>query len=229
MKDSMLDIYFQNQTAYENKYGENTVVLLMKGTFYEVYATQDAGKAPLVANLLNLVLTRANKKIPEVSMTNPYMMGIPVCAFKKYIKVLLDARLTVVTIDQHDGDVTTRSVSRVYSASTYIDEDSPGADARYACCVYAEYCDSYVFGVSCTEISTGECKVYEICQGNPTSRLEELYRIVESLGVQEVLCVTHESITRAHAGMIEETLKRPDRLFHIKTVELFMKVYHYII
>ena len=219
MRDSMLDIYFKNQTEYEKKYGENTVVLLMKGTFYEVYATQDAGKAPLVANLLNLVLTRANKKIPEVSMTNPYMMGIPVCAFKKYIKVLLDAHLTVVTIDQHDGDVTTRSVSRVYSASTYIDEDSPGADARYACCVYAEYCDSYVFGVSCTEISTGECKVYEICQGNPTSRLEELYRIVESLGVQEVLCVTHDSITRAHAGMIEETLKRPDRLFHIKTVE----------
>lgn len=206
----MLNFYFEQQAIYENKYGTNTVVFLMKGSFYEIYATKDSGKAIKVAKILNLVLTRANKKIPEVSISNPYMTGIPVCALKKYLKVLIDHLYTVVLIDQDPNNVSNRTVSKIYSPSTYIDDESIVSNSKYACSIY---CDNYAFGISFLDISTGNSFIHEITSTIFSHRLEELYRIVELYSPSEIIFIHHDCDSQ-HVSKIQEVLQNNSRLCH---------------
>ncbi len=61
-KKLLTEIYFDLQKHYEAKYGENTVVLMEVGTFFEVYEVDNEalklGKAKEIAEVLNIQLTR---------------------------------------------------------------------------------------------------------------------------------------------------------------------------
>ena len=62
--------YFKIQELFDKKYGENALVLMEIGTFFEVYEVNNEkekiGKAKEIAELLNIQLTRKNKSILEV-------------------------------------------------------------------------------------------------------------------------------------------------------------------
>lgn len=64
--------YFDIQNEYELKYGNDTVVLMQVGSFYEAYATSSQGKAGDVAKACNMILTSKNKKEAIAS-------AIPIC------------------------------------------------------------------------------------------------------------------------------------------------------
>lgn len=57
--------YFKIQELFDKKYGENALVLMEIGTFFEVYEVNNEkekiGKAKEIAELLNIQLTRKNK------------------------------------------------------------------------------------------------------------------------------------------------------------------------
>ena len=59
--------YFKIQELFDKKYGENALVLMEIGTFFEVYEVNNEkekiGKAKEIAELLNIQLTRKNKSI----------------------------------------------------------------------------------------------------------------------------------------------------------------------
>ena len=61
--------YFKIQELFDKKYGENALVLMDIGTFFEVYEVNNEeekiGKAKEIAELLNIQLTRKNKSILE--------------------------------------------------------------------------------------------------------------------------------------------------------------------
>jgi DNA mismatch repair protein MutS len=65
----LTEAYFKLQRLFESKYGENTIVLMEIGTFFEVYEVnneiEQVGKAKEIAELLNIQLTRKNKNILE--------------------------------------------------------------------------------------------------------------------------------------------------------------------
>ena len=67
--------YFKIQELFDKKYGENALVLMEIGTFFEVYEVNNEkekiGKAKEIAELLNIQLTRKNKSILENSKENP--------------------------------------------------------------------------------------------------------------------------------------------------------------
>ena len=171
--------YFKHQSFYEEKYGSRTIVLMMIGSFYEAYGTDAIGKCYELSQLLNLVVTRKDKNKPgEPSVSNPLMIGIPVCAFKKYVRVLMDNEFHVVVFDQDVKDPTIRNLSRIFSPGTYV-EDSSNSNSHYIGCVYFEYSDMMYIGLSFADLSTGETSTCEIINGNHTLRIEELYRLVE--------------------------------------------------
>ena len=79
-KDKLLtEIYFDLQRYFEEKYGDDTVVFMEIGTFFEVYEVNNdelqVGKAKEMAELLNIQLTKKNKNIPENSVKNPFLAG----------------------------------------------------------------------------------------------------------------------------------------------------------
>ena len=61
--------YFKIQELFDKKYGENALVRMEIGTFFEVYEVNNEkekiGKAKEIAELLNIQLTRKNKSILE--------------------------------------------------------------------------------------------------------------------------------------------------------------------
>lgn len=78
--------YFKIQELFDKKYGENALVLMEIGTFFEVYEVNNEkekiGKAKEIAELLNIQLTRKNKSILENSKENPIMAGVPAISFE---------------------------------------------------------------------------------------------------------------------------------------------------
>ena len=66
-----IDEYLNYQTEAEKKYGENTIVFYENGTFYEIYGVDNdvekVGQPKRISELLNIAITRKNKKILENS------------------------------------------------------------------------------------------------------------------------------------------------------------------
>ena len=66
-----IDEYLNYQIEAEKKYGENTIVFYENGTFYEIYGvdndTEKVGQPKRISELLNIAITRKNKKILENS------------------------------------------------------------------------------------------------------------------------------------------------------------------
>ena len=188
---SLVEDYFQLQKKYESKYGTNTIVLLEKGSFYEVYGIdndlEQSGQASNVSQVLNIQLTKANKKIEANNVHNPLMTGFPTISFKKNLKVLLEAGYTVVTYDQQELP-TIRKVTNIYSAGTYIDEQINNS-SNYICCIFLEYNINYSVGISFIELSTGTSNLYEYNLNDKTLLFENINRIVESYNPKEFLIV----------------------------------------
>src|ERR1700739_4353655 len=94
--------YLEYHEQYEKKYGkEKTLVFMNVGSFYECYATTDRGpNIHKISELLNIVCTRRDKSVNEISIKNPYMLGFPVVAFNKFNNVLIDNGYTIIMVDQ---------------------------------------------------------------------------------------------------------------------------------
>ena len=73
---TIVDEYLYYQEKYEKKYGKDkSLVLMQVGSFHEAYSTNDRGfNLNKLSEILNLICTRKNKSIPEVSLKNPNML-----------------------------------------------------------------------------------------------------------------------------------------------------------
>ena len=95
-----LDLYDE----YQKKYGEDTIVLMEVGSFFEMYGIEtneiNKGKVTEISNLLNIQCTKKDKTKLEESYANPRMAGVPSLALNKYINIILDNNYTVVLVEQ---------------------------------------------------------------------------------------------------------------------------------
>lgn len=184
---TFVDDYFETQKYYENKYGKDTVVLIQKGSFYEIYGIyndeETVGKAKEISEILNIQLTSSNKNIDKNDRKNPNMTGMPYNSLKKYLKVLMEHNYHVVLIDQdNDGIKPTRKVSQIFSPGTYDDDFS---FSNSLICIYAN--QSNGFGVCSIDVNIGKIHLYDISNYDSHCQLEELYRITHSFIPSEVV------------------------------------------
>lgn len=135
---NFINTYFKLQQEAESEFGRDTVVLVEKGMFMECYATETEGVAKRVGSILNMIVTRTNKKEP-LSKNNPYMSGFPTSAYEKNIPVLLLNGMNVVWMEQRwdstKKKVLSRERTRVYTPGTY-DENPPTSDSYNICAVH---------------------------------------------------------------------------------------------
>ena len=72
---TIIDDYLELQETYAAKYGENTIVLMQIGHFYEAYGVDNdieksnAENIYRLSDILNIQLTRKNKSIIQNSTT----------------------------------------------------------------------------------------------------------------------------------------------------------------
>lgn len=196
---SLIIEYLKIQNNFQKKYGENTIVLIQIGGFHECYCTNDKGY-PLhkLSNLLNIVVSRKDKQKTIIDIKNPYMMGWPISATPKFLKLLIDNNFWVVKIDQVTKSPNPkRKITGIFSPGTYIDNIS-NSDANIILSLYIEEIiqfnskPSLYIGLSTIELSVGNAMIHEITSKSNDDKysLDECIKFIKNLNPKEIIINT---------------------------------------
>ena len=171
------------------------------GSFYEIYGVDNekekVGCPKKISEILNITLTRKNKKILENNRSNPLLVGVPTISIRKHLKTLIYANFTVVFVEQITSPPDPkRAITRTVSPTTYIAEEYK-QDTNYLISVYFEsYSDlsSYqkknlMAGLTAIDLTTGDAIFYQIksIDGDMTIVFEDIYRFIEVFDPKELL------------------------------------------
>ncbi len=224
---NLIEQYFELQIEFEKKYGPNTIIMMQVGDFFEFYGvdneTEKIGDLIRLAEILNIILSRRNKKVLENSRENPQFCGFPIEKTQRFLNVLLQNNYTVVVVEQtEDCQGTTREITAVHSPGTYIEEVS-NADPSYIMSIYIEEEMSYKTGVpiyfmgmSSIDLSTGSCTVYQK-QNHLYDKMaifEDMYRFMESYNPKEIL-LCYGELQTISVDEIMDHLNTNQRIFHL--------------
>lgn len=132
-----METYYSYQEEIQRKYGERSVIFMMVGSFYEIYEFEDIGHATKMSSLLNIALTKKDKK-KESSRSNPYMCGFPSHSLRKFVDILVrQFGYTVGIVDQvEDEDHSHRPSSSSSGGSRQKKRD---LSKVYSPCIPYEY------------------------------------------------------------------------------------------
>ena len=129
MSTPLLKKYISYQSELNTTYGQsNCVVLIMNGSFYNIYEFNtpqlQIGNATKVSKILNIILTRNSKKKPH-SISNPIMCGIQVQTISRHLSTLISNNMTVAIYNQIDNnsDPKEHFLYKILSPSTYINNE----------------------------------------------------------------------------------------------------------
>lgn len=191
------DDYEQYVKKYKGEYGDNTIVLLECGSFYEIYDDGNGlNNMKDLSDLLNIQVSRRNKSIVEVSRNNFEMAGFPSHALRKFINILVGNNYTVVIVSQVTPPPNPkRAVTEIVSPGTYIDTIN-GYEGNNLMCVYFEESTKFKsddrtlsLGISIIDLSTG---VSYVCERSSKSKdemypLDELFRLSSVYNPKEIV------------------------------------------
>ncbi|WP_198305584.1 MutS-related protein [Arcobacter vandammei] len=160
--------YFKLQELFEQKYGQNALVLMEIGTFFEVYEVNNEkekiGKAKEIAELLNIQLTRKNKSILENSKENPIMAGVPAISFEKHLaRIIAEQKYTIAIIRQKGiPPNVSRYLDVVVSPGTNFDFIVDQDDNFITSIVIDQIRGNYLIGYSAIDVTTAKCYYNEV-------------------------------------------------------------------
>ncbi len=201
----LTEIYFDLQKHFEEKYGIDTIVMMELGTFFEVYEVNNeemqVGKAKMVADLLNIQLTRKNKNILENSVKNPLMAGVPTVSLERYLSRLIsEDKYTIVLVKQKGFPPNvSRYISKIISPGTNFDYVQDTKENYVTSLLIDEHKGIYSVGYSAIDVTTGKTVMFE---GHGTSddktlALDEVFNLLTTYHTKEVvLTFTDKSINQ---------------------------------
>lgn len=207
-KRKVANEYIAFQLEYEKKYGPDTVVIILVGNFFEVYAVDNEvekiGQIDKICEILGVQKTRSDKRITYNNRDHPLMAGWPEVACQKYIKLLVENNFTVVVVGQEDHPdkkvkTKVRKVTEIISPGTYIEGSLNQAYSNYLVCVLLEYDEkeqNFPFQCSLTaiDLTTGksQCILIEPTKmGNQRENQTEKLRVsIQTLAPRELIIYT---------------------------------------
>jgi DNA mismatch repair protein MutS len=156
----IFDEYAAYTAKYTLEFGPKTLILIEIGSFWEFYDDEKGSGANMkaVSDVLNIQVTRKNKKIADISRNNPYMAGFPSHVLDKFLSLLVNDGYTVVLVGQITAPPNPkRGVTKIVSQGTYI-PDSMSNSGNYVASIYVE---KGIVGASVADLSTGKTAVFE--------------------------------------------------------------------
>jgi len=190
INSNIVDEYLSYNNLYKDKY-DKYIVLLMVGSFYEIYSIiPDDTKLKEISNLLNIILTKKNKNIEKISKSNPLLMGFPCSVLDKYIKILINNGYTIPVYTQSDDKKgkKIRLLDKIYSITTYIDENVQLNDYNNITSIYIEKIkNNYLIGLSTIDIITSKNNIYELSVNSINKLIEELNRYLIINNPKEII------------------------------------------
>jgi DNA mismatch repair protein MutS len=207
---SLIATYLQLQELFEEKYGNDTVVLMEVGSFFEIYGVDNAkkqiGKTKEIAEILNIQLTRKNKNIPENNVKNPLMAGFPSATFDRYVqKLIRENKYTIVIIKQAGAPPNvTRFVDNILSPGVNFEYSLNNDDNFTTSLIVEKHQDNYSVGYASIDVTTGRTSIFEIhsTQEDSTYALDQLFSLLKSHEPNEVL------LTCGNQNLSSETVRQ---------------------
>ncbi len=201
-KEKLLtEIYFELQKYFEAKYGENTIILIEIGSFFELYEVNNdklkIGKAKEIAELLNIQLTRKNKTILENSIKNPLLAGVPTVSIDRYIARLIATKKYTIVIVKQKGTPPkiTRYISNIISPGTNFEYQTQSSENNIVSIIIDKNQDIYSVGYSAIDVTTGKTIINEMhsSRDDKTYALDELFNLLQTYNTAEVIVTLDNS------------------------------------
>jgi DNA mismatch repair protein MutS len=166
----LIEKYVGLYHAYKNKYGPNTAIFMLVGSFYELYDILDLKtrepqtSAKQAVERMGITLTVKKGNGPKGADT--LFAGFPEAQLHKFGHLLTRENWTVVVVDQKrdsKGAVEDREVARILSPGTH--KEATSADTLYVGGLWLESCwtatTGPTFAASVLDVTTGESYTYE--------------------------------------------------------------------
>ena len=191
----LTEIYFDLQEYYEQKYGNDALVLMEIGTFFEVYEvnndTRKIGKAKEIAELLNIQLTRKNKSILQNSEKNPLLAGVPAVSLERYLNRLIQSKKYTIIVIKQKGEMPNikRYVANIISPGTNFEYLVESNENNIVSLLVDENLGIYSVGYAATDVTTGKTIVNEIhsSRDDKTYALDEVFNLLQTYQTSEVI------------------------------------------
>ena len=202
---SLIKEYFDLTKKYQDEYGENTILLMQVGAFFEVYGINDkesqiitGSKIQDFSQICELNIVDKNTCVGESGVM---MAGFKDMQIERYIKKIQDAGFTAVVYAQDENmKNTTRSLAGIFSPGTYFLNESQNL-TNSTTCIWIDYIENKVLlkgkyvvvGISNIDIYTGKTTMFqfkEIYVNNPTT-YDELERFISIYNPSEVILISN--------------------------------------
>jgi DNA mismatch repair protein MutS len=196
---SLIKEYFQLTTKYQSLYGENTILLMQVGAFFEVYGVDGAqSKIADFSRICDLNVVDKNTCVGE---SNVHMAGFKDFQIDKYLKKIQEAGFTAVVYTQDENAKhTTRSLAGVFSPGTFFHPESPHL-TNSTTCIWIEYVESkllckgkqVIVGIANIDIYTGKTTLFQFTEHyvNSPTTYDELERFVSIYNPSEVILISN--------------------------------------
>jgi len=202
---ALIKEYFELTKKYQDEYGENTILLMQVGSFFEVYGIySEITKAITGSKILDFSqICELNivEKNTCVGKDNVMMAGFKDMQIEKYIKKIQDSGFTVVVYVQDEAiKNTTRSLGGIFSPGTYFQPESQNLTNSITC-IWIDLIENRVLmkgkfvvvGIANIDIYTGKTSIFQFKEtyiNNPTT-YDELERFISIYNPSEVLLISN--------------------------------------
>ena len=201
---ALIKEYFELTTQYRNDYGDNTILLMQVGSFFEVYAKYDKKTQTFSGSRITEFSQICELNMVEkISKDSIWFAGFKDFQIERYVKKIQDAGFTVVVYTQDEAAKnTTRSLSGIFSPGTYFSNETSKLTNNLTC-IWVDLINNkmlmkgkyVVVGISNIDIYTGKTSIFQFKENyfnNPTT-YDELERYISVYNPSEVILISNLS------------------------------------
>ena len=208
--------YFEKTLLHTQDYGENTIVLMQVGAFFEVYGLRhNTDNLIKYSNILDFSricdLNMVDKNICLDKEYNVMMAGFKDMVLERYLKKLQEAGYTIAVYTQDETN-TSRSLCGIFSPGTFFSQDASQITNNTLCIWISmvEYSSTFLgkltnskknncrskrvyVGVANINIYTGKSTIFEFSEiylNSPTT-FDDLERFVSIYNPNEVVIIAN--------------------------------------
>lgn len=202
---SLIKEYFELTKRYQDEYGEDTILLMQVGSFFEVYGIYNEKTEIITGSKIVSFSKICELNIVEkntcVGNDNVMMAGFKDIQIEKYIKKIQGAGYTAVVYAQDEAiKNTTRSLAGIFSPGTYFHTETANL-TNSTTCIWVDLVENKVLmkgkfvvvGVANIDIYTGKTNIFQFKEtyvNNPTT-YDELERFISIYNPSETILITN--------------------------------------
>jgi DNA mismatch repair protein MutS len=204
---ALIKEYFELTKRFQDEYGQNTILLMQVGSFFEVYAKNNKNTNTITGSKISDFSQICELNVVEknvcVGTDDILMAGFKDIMIEKYLRKIQDAGFTAVVYTQDEAvKNTTRSLAGVFSPGTYFSNESQSLTNNITC-IWIDLIENKVFmkgkyvvvGIANIDIFTGKTSIFQFKEtylNNPTT-YDELERFISIYNPSEVIFISNLS------------------------------------